>query len=269
MWFSDLKGTSELLREKSCEGWHITDIDVSSGKFTYKKWEPKNYCYQFSVNGICENLAVFDENSGFEKILENSGLTLYRREEESPESFEAVKKSFDSNSTEKEENWLSEQAENGYFLLRCDRPEYTFFMCEESPAQFKADYAPNIDDPAEYLKKFRDAGWEYIWGNGGYHYFCTETPEQVDPSVFKTEENAEEILKDKKRQINGILGMSLFGLFSAFLKLWFDVSSYSGAADAALKAAGRSVIMDLIAAAICAVFVIGSVIAHIRVRRLK
>ena len=71
MWFSDLKGTAELLREKSCEGWHISEIDVSQGKFTYKKWEPKNYCYEFSVNGICENLAVYDENSGFEKVLED------------------------------------------------------------------------------------------------------------------------------------------------------------------------------------------------------
>ena len=247
MWFSDLKGTSELLREKSCEGWHISEISVAEGKFTYKKWEPKNYCYEFSVNGICENLAVYDENSGFEKVLEDSGLTLYRREEESPESFETVKKSFGSNSTEEEEKWLSEQAAEGYFLLRCNRPEYTFFMCEKSTVQFKADYAPNIENPKEYLEKFKNAGWEYVWGSNGYHYFCTETPEAVDPSVFNSERNAEDILRE----------------------LYFDVSAYSEATQELLEKVGRSVAMDLIAALICGGFVIGSIIAYLKAKHSK
>lgn len=269
MWFSDLKGTAELLREKSCEGWHITEIDVSQGKFTYKKWEPKNYCYEFSVNGICENLAIYDENSGFEKILEDSGLALYRREEESPESLEAVKKSFGSNSTEEEEKWLSDQAAEGYFLLRCNRPEYTFFMCEKSTVQFKADYAPNVENPKEYLEKFKNAGWEYIWGSNGYHYFCTETPEAVDSSVFNSERNAEDILRDKKRQISGILGMALFGLAASFLKLYLDVSAYSQATQDILEKVGRSVAMDLIAALICGGFVIGSIIAYLKAKHSK
>ena len=128
---------------------------------------------------------------------------------------------------------------------------------EKSTAQFKADYAPKVENPKDYLEKFKNAGWEYVWGSNGYHYFCTETPEAVDPSVFNSEKNAEDILKDKKRQISGILGMALFGLAASFLKLYLDVSAYSEATQELLQKVGRSVAMDLIAAAICGVFVIG------------
>lgn len=247
MWFSDLKGTAALFKEKSCEGWHVCEMEVETGKFTYKKQEPKNYSYLISVNGECEDFSIYDEDSGYEKIAEDAGLAVFRREEDGEKAHESVKKSFSS--IEEEEKWLSEQAAEGCYLLRCQRPEYVFMMCENTECKFKADYAPEVKNKEEYLEKFKNAGWQYVCGGDGYHYFASESGKKSNEEVFDTQESNKQVSESKRGQYISFLAMSLFGGALALLKMFFDYKRYSGGAD--MGETGKSLIMDIAALVIC------------------
>lgn len=263
MWFSDLKGTATLFKEKSCEGWHVSEFDVESGKFTYKKQEPKNYFYIFAVNGQSDDFSIYDEESGFEKIAENAGLSLFRREEEGEENAEAAKMSFTT--VEEEEKWLSQQAAEGSFLLRSQRPDYIFSMGEKTDCRFKVDYAPDVDNPQEYLAKFKAAGWEYVCGNDGYHYFAADVQKKTDESVFNSEKTNEQVSQSRKNQYISFMAMSLFGAGLSIFKLFFDYKKYAPGENN--DGTAKSLIMDIAALAICGIIAVYGLVRYIIEKR--
>lgn len=263
LWFYDLEGTAQLLGEKSLAGWHLSSVDVDSGRFTYKRGEPVNFFYEIVVNGGTKNLAVYTD--AFEKVCEATGLTFYRKKEDAKEGYSTETHSFNSGSVADEEEYLAQKANDGYVLLRCARPEYTFAMCEKSDIKYKIDYREQIDNPEEYIKKYEQAGFEYLWGYNGYHYFCTENAENSDDTVFDETEIDESLKKKKNREFESIFWVALVGMLAAFIKAAVDFKNYSSAtAQDIIQSLSKSMVMDIAAAAVCLVFLLWVIIKRRR-----
>ncbi|MCR4925109.1 MAG: DUF2812 domain-containing protein [Clostridiales bacterium] len=246
LWFYDLEGTAALLNEKSENGWHLAEVDVDSGKFTYKKGESKNYFYVIEVNGSSYDFSIY--SGAFEKVCEDSGLAFYRIEEEAKEALVTEKQKFKENETQAEEDYLNEKAKEGLVLLRCSRPEYTFVMCESSDIKYKIDYCEETENPEEYINKFSQAGFEYVCGYNGYHYFCTENARGSDESVFDSENINQKISENKSKEFESILWVAVIGGLLSLIKFIFNFKEYlSAVSQELLQKYSRSIVMDLAA----------------------
>lgn len=252
MWFNDLAGTQQMLEEHSADGWHLISFDMTDGKFTFKKGEPRPYGYLFVVNGENYNFKVFTPD--FEKIYEQGGLSLYRCEEEVPEAYETFKKK--CSSPEQEEQWLGEMARQGYFLYMVEKPAYTFTMGEGQAAEYVIEKARTAKDAAGYLERAQERGLEYIWGDGRNHYLLrTGEGAGTAPDALRADpapQPAGPRQAGESRPFAGLLTVGGLGLAAAVGKLIYDVMRYAaGLPDYAGKA-----LVDILAAVVCAGIVV-------------
>lgn len=243
MWFNDLAGTQQMLEEHSADGWHLISFEMSEGKFTFKKGEPRCYGYLFVVNGESYNFKVFTEE--FEKIYEEGGLSLYRCEEDVPEAYETFKKRFSS--PEQEKKWLEEMALQGYFLYMVEKPDYTFTMGEGETAEYVIERAKTAKGAAEYLAELSDRGLTYVWGDGRHHYLVRTG--EAAPQKVSGDSPTKETVKTggTQKPFAGLLAVGAVGLAAALGKMIYDVLRFS---TGLAEYAGKTWV-DLLAAAIC------------------
>ena len=253
LWFYDLNGTAQLLSEKSAMGYHLQSVDVDSGKFTYKRGEAENYYYEIVVNSDTKNLAVYTD--AYEKVCEATGLTFYRKKEDAKEGIITEKHSFKTKEISEEEQYLSEKAKEGYVLLRCSKPEYVFEMCGESDITYKIDYCEDVENPEEYINKFKQAGFEYLWGYNGDHYCYSENGKDIKSDIFDNVN--QHIEKKKSNEFESIIWVAVIGIICSVIKIFLDYRKYINAVAAdVLQTVSKSLIMDALAVAVCVAFLI-------------
>lgn len=245
MWFNDLVGTQQMLEEHSADGWHLISFEMSEGKFTFKKGEPRCYGYLFVVNGESYNFKVFTKE--FEKIYEEGGLSLYRCEEDVPEAYETFKKRFSS--PEQEKKWIEEMALQGYFLYMVEKPDYTFTMGEGETTEYVIERAKTAKGAEEYLAELADRGLTYVWGDGRHHYLIRtgEAPQDAGggSNPPKTVKNGE--ADRAQKPFAGLLAVGAVGLAVALGKMIYDVLRFS---TGLAEYAGKTWV-DLLASVIC------------------
>ncbi|MBL4931842.1 DUF2812 domain-containing protein [Clostridium paridis] len=73
---------------------------------------------------------------------------------------------------EKEENWLREMANKGWFFEKVNYlGVYTFIKGPCTDTIYKIDFNKNIGDIEEYYDLFRESGWEFIYKIRFFKYF--------------------------------------------------------------------------------------------------
>lgn len=72
-----------------------------------------------------------------------------------------------------EQEFLRQQHKNGWKFTKLNALGcYHFEKCESEEVVYQLDYNPDgIAHKAEYVKMFRDCGWEYLQDYVGYSYF--------------------------------------------------------------------------------------------------
>lgn len=96
---------------------------------------------------------------------------------------------------EKEEAWLNEMAQNGWFFVRCTPlGSYCFEKGKPKITNYRIDYRMfnKREDFAEYIQLFADSGWRHIYGtrHTGSQYFAPQNP-NADADIFS--DNASKI----------------------------------------------------------------------------
>ena len=95
---------------------------------------------------------------------------------------------------EKEEQWLTEMAQQGWHL---QSPGvfgvYTFERGTPRNVVYRLDYKNAGKDMADYLQLFTDGGWEHLGAMGGWQYFRKECVEGETPEIYT--DNASKIQK--------------------------------------------------------------------------
>lgn len=87
---------------------------------------------------------------------------------------------------EQEEEFLREQHNQGYELVRFVLPGFYYFKkCEPKNVVYRLDY-PNNKGVAkgEYLRFFQDYGWEYLFDVSGWSYFRKDAGDGEDMELF-------------------------------------------------------------------------------------
>ena len=225
MWFSDMAGTADMLAEKAQEGWIITDLETVKGEFTFRKSEPENCFYYFQPSDSKENLAVYTDND-FVKVQESSGLILWKRLEGDPAGMDNLRKSFRGTTSQEEEKWLEEQAKEGRILLRASRPEYTFLLTAPEEQKYRIVYDEDVKDYGTFLEKYTGYGWEYVWGNNGYHYFVSSAEDNCSDEPFDRQQNNSALLLRRQRVFNAFLAFSAGLLVFALIITAMNFSKY-------------------------------------------
>ncbi|NLM97320.1 MAG: DUF2812 domain-containing protein [Halanaerobiaceae bacterium] len=86
---------------------------------------------------------------------------------------------------EKEEKWLREMSKEGWHLKKCTLGLYTFERAEPADYIYKYDYTGCMNiDKEEYLSIFRDAGWEHVTENAGWHCFRAKADNCRYPDLY-------------------------------------------------------------------------------------
>lgn len=86
---------------------------------------------------------------------------------------------------QKEEEWLSRMAREGFHLQRFFFPVYTFTKGEPADVVYRLDYRPTLKlDRSEYLGLFKDAGWEHVFEFANWHCFRTRARDGRTPEIF-------------------------------------------------------------------------------------
>lgn len=207
MWFADMQTTASMLADKAQDGWFVTELEPVKGEFTFRRGEPENCCYYFQPSESKENLSVYTD-SGFVKALETNGLALWKRSEEDPAGLDNLHKSFRKTSVEDEEEWLRAQAKEGRILLRTSRPDYTFIMTEPEDLVYRIVYDEDVQDYKAFLEKYTSCGWEYVWGNNGFHYFVSPEAARCSDAPFDREGNNKALLLRRRKVYGAFLAFS-------------------------------------------------------------
>lgn len=207
MWFADMQTTASILADKAQDGWLVTNIEPVKGEFTYHRGTPEDCCYYFQPSESKENLAVYTDPA-FVKVLETNGLALWKRAEEDPAGLDNLSKSFHKTGVEDEEEWLCQQAKEGRVLLRTSRPEYTFLMTEPENLIYRIVYDEDVQDYKAFLEKYTSCGWEYVWGNNGFHYFVSPEEAACSETPFDREGNAQALLLRRRKVYGAFLAFS-------------------------------------------------------------
>ncbi len=227
MWFSDMSGTAEMLAEKAQEGWLVTGLETVKGEFTFRKSEPEDCFYYFQPSESRENLAVYTD-SDFVKVQEGNGLALWKRRECDPAGMDNLRKNFRGTTAEEEEQWLEEQAKEGRILLRVSRPEYTFLLTAPERQNYRIVYDEDVKDYGAFLKKYTDCGWEYVWGNNGYHYFNAPVEKHCSEAPFDRKQNNSALLLRRQRVFNAFLAFSAGLLIFSLIITGMNFYKYMG-----------------------------------------
>lgn len=88
---------------------------------------------------------------------------------------------------DEEMQYLHEQHEKGYKLVRFKFPGFYYFeKCPEEDVVYEIDFREVKNaDKEYYLQLFRDSGWEYLFSVMNWHYFRKPAEnEDVDLSIF-------------------------------------------------------------------------------------
>jgi hypothetical protein len=95
---------------------------------------------------------------------------------------------------DKEEQWLTSMAQQGWHLKSPGVfGVYTFRKGEPRHIVYRLDFKPASKDETEYLQLFADAGWEYAGTLGGWRYFRKECNPGEEAEIYT--DNASKILK--------------------------------------------------------------------------
>jgi hypothetical protein len=91
---------------------------------------------------------------------------------------------------EKETVWLNQMSRSGWHLIRQSGLFYHFELGDPRNYVYRQDYqiTSRLDRP-EYLRIFRDAGWEHIAEIRGCHYFRTEAQGAEWPEIFSDQQS--------------------------------------------------------------------------------
>ncbi|WP_461207531.1 DUF2812 domain-containing protein [Clostridium sp. DL1XJH146] len=115
---------------------------------------------------------------------------------------------------DKEEEWLNEMARKGWLLEKYTFCVYTFYKSEPKEYIYKLDYKrikyPKDD---EYLKLFRDSGWEYVDNYMNWHYFRSEKGKSLLPDIY-SDYNSK--IEKYKRVLGLLLPITFFNIFNLF-----------------------------------------------------
>ena len=97
-----------------------------------------------------------------------------------------VHKVFTISDFEDEEAFLREQHRNGLELTRFTGLScYHFKKCEPKDVVYRLDYCgAENGEKEEYIRMFRDYGWEYLFDRFGWSYFRKEASEDEDVEIF-------------------------------------------------------------------------------------
>lgn len=207
MWFSDMHSTAGMLAEKAQEGWLVTGLEPVKGEFTFHRGAPEDCFYYFQPSETKENLAVYTDAS-FQKVTETGGLTLWKRLEGDPAGLDNIRKNFRNPCVEEEEAWLQAQAKEGRILLRTSRPEYTFLMTQPEALVYRIVYEEEVKDYPSFLEKYTACGWEYVWGDNGFHYFVSPEEARCSETPFDRTGNRQGLLLRKRRVYGAFLAFS-------------------------------------------------------------
>ncbi len=80
-----------------------------------------------------------------------------------------------------EERWLEQMARSGWHLVGGPFP-YIFEQGAPVEARYRMDYPSQDADKGEYLRLYRDSGWERVFEFAGWQYFSTTSPEA--PEIY-------------------------------------------------------------------------------------
>ncbi|MBC6309867.1 DUF2812 domain-containing protein [Listeria sp. FSL L7-1582] len=93
---------------------------------------------------------------------------------------------------EKEEAFLEEMANQGWFFSKYASLRYHFEQGEPAEYTYCIDYKENSGDEEEYLGLFEDAGWEHVYAypilNGRWMYFRKAMKEGAPKEAIFTDD---------------------------------------------------------------------------------
>lgn len=100
---------------------------------------------------------------------------------------------------EKEEQFLRDQHREGWSLRRYLLPGfYLFDRCEPRDMVYRLDFDQAAKwEKTEYLKMYRDYGWEYLFEVNGFSYFRkpSDGAEDEDIEIFSDNESRLEMIR--------------------------------------------------------------------------
>lgn len=83
-----------------------------------------------------------------------------------------------------EEKWLEEQHKNGWRLVKTNGTKYQFESCDAGKWIYQLDFKENGPVEEEYIRMFKDCGWEYVLQYGKWCYFRRKEEDGIDLSIF-------------------------------------------------------------------------------------
>ncbi len=82
---------------------------------------------------------------------------------------------------DKEERWLEQMARSGWHLVSAPIL-FTFEKGAPAEVRYRLDYQSRVENIEEYLRLFRDAGWERVCGFAGWQYLRTASSDA--PEIY-------------------------------------------------------------------------------------
>ena len=114
---------------------------------------------------------------------------------------------------QKEAAWLRKMSNQGWHLVKASLGKYHFEKGEPGDFVYQFDFSmKSTKDEAEYLKIFREAGWEFINRLGGWYYFRKPYLEGELNEIYSDRES----LKQKYRKLLFFLFLTGFPLIYNF-----------------------------------------------------
>ena len=99
---------------------------------------------------------------------------------------------------EREQNWLTEMAAQGWRFVKTNGFFYTFERCEPERAVYRLDYSGlRKGERGDYYAMFRDYCWEYLQDINGFSYFRkpADGVSQADLEIFSDGESRIKMVK--------------------------------------------------------------------------
>lgn len=184
--FSDGEKNSVLyyMNTMSSKGLHIKGFGVVRNGFLIDK--EVRYIYAGCKK---KNSVFFDDNSGWEHVLDRFGIAYYRKK--LPVGFCTFDENFINDREEAE--WLYDRMEDGYLLCGVNSGEYIFERPQSKSgeygessenggkssrinAEYSVDILPAGKELSDFLLAKQDEGWNFIAvsTDGKKCYFCRE-----------------------------------------------------------------------------------------------
>lgn len=116
-----------------------------------------------------------------------------------------VVKFFTVDNMEKEEAYLNEMAQNGWFFQKYKSFRYHFKQGEPAKYSYAIDFKENEGDEDAYKTLFEDAGWENVFSypvlNGNWMYFRKAVaPGETEEAIFTDETSLIQLYKNIRKR---------------------------------------------------------------------